>query len=196
MRITNEIERISQQTEEFLNENPAQFRFQDLKASLSKVKPESMLTKSDTTLSNAYNTIKEGMIDKLEELKPETTADLWKARIELDNLFEREVGGKAWDDIRVSAAKEAYWDLREAINNFIANRTPEETFRENLETLHHLYEAAENIAERNYKLIGTVANQRFWANHPLLKTIGKAAAGIGAGALGWREIKKLLGTSQ
>lgn len=188
VRLQKEIERISEEViTPHLQKNPAPFRMQDLKGSLTKTQPESILTKRDITLKNAYDSVKEGIISELDIIQPKTTYDLWEARKALDIVFEREVGTRAWTDVHMPAATEAYRDMRRTINAFIANRTPGTTYKDGLSKLSYLYDAAENIATKNWRLLGTNILTRLWKMHPTFRVIlkyvvpgGLIGAGIGS----------------
>lgn len=147
----------------------------------------SLSVKSDATLNNIFKNVKRASKDIVLE-NADDNYRLWRSRIELDNLLEREFPNIFQNPEKATAVKDAYLKIRKSINNFIGVRTigADKGFISNLRELNNLYTARWNLAEKSYKLLNTSAFKRFFKIHPLIKKITTGAALAGGGAALYR----------
>ncbi len=135
--------------------------------------------KADPVLQKTYDLARQSMIDELDK-KPKTMLGLWEARKSFDNVAERQVGNLDPLSEKASAIKQAVLDTRRAVNDYIAENTPngDENFKAQLKTLSNMYEARGNIAEQNYKLLDKNVVQRWIKQNPSKAKLLKYGLGV------------------
>jgi len=137
-----------------LRGNNTIFNKSQVRSALDETKEESrVIFGTDKTLEKNYDAVIDEFIRVLDK-HPKNLEGLWAARIEFDkiikkkfpNVFEK-FGG---DTVRSNAIQ----DVREAANNFIAQKLPEgSAFREELFTISDMYKARKNVARSAAELI-------------------------------------------
>lgn len=105
----------------FLQENPSPYNWSELNTYMgAKMKPSSMIRPGGDE-DYAFNAIKKNALDIIKNYPP-TTEGIQKARIEIDDMIEREFGSAIWDRTgtkpMATGAKEAALKVRTALNDF------------------------------------------------------------------------------
>lgn len=182
VNINGEIERISEtEITPFLRSNPSAFNKKTLNSYIQGNIEIPNFIKADATLQKTYDLTRQSMLDVVDKY-PKTMEGLWKARKEFDAIVERQLGNLDPLSEKASAARQAVLDTRRAVNDFIADSTPngDEMFKAKLKDLSLKYEARGNIAEQSYKLLNKNAIERFIKNNPKkAKAIKYALEGLG-----------------
>ena len=179
-------DRIAQISEEgvkpFLKANNYTYSNKSLSAKLNAIDPPD-LVKSDKVLENAYDLVRKRVLKTVSQ-GDQSMEGLWESRKGLDSTMEREFGEALWNPENALhvPVKRAYLDMRRALNEFIVENIGEGggEYAELLRKEHLLYEAAQNMAEQSYKLLGKSGWVRFWSQHPSLNRVGQISGGLGA----------------
>jgi len=178
----------------FLEQNPAIYNRNVLKGALTKVKDEKLgFLKTDAQAAKIYDHIIDEALRIANEQPKKDMLGLWRSRIDFDNQIEKNFGDKVLkDETARSARDEAIKKVRGALNDFVSNHTPDNTFRQYMKELSHSYTAIDNIAEKAYaeKILQNSKVQSFFKKHPVAKEAAKYAAG---GVVGGTLISKALG---
>lgn len=146
--VRGKIESSSEKVGEKLRGNNTIFNTNQVRAKLGETKEGSrVIFGTDKALEKNYDAVIDEFIRILDK-NPKTLEGLWKTRKEFDvvikkkfpNVFEK-FGG---DTVRSNAIQ----DVREAANNFIAEKLPKgSAFREELFTISDMFTARKNIAK-------------------------------------------------
>jgi len=117
--INNEIERVAEsEVRPFLQENQNPFNLFELEEYLGRTKiPQ--LFKTDKALSQTYARVRKEVL-KVAARYSNNLEGLWDARKEIDDMIERQFGDAVFGTPQYSAVKRAAIDMRNGINNFIA----------------------------------------------------------------------------
>lgn len=180
-----------------LKSNKTLLNVQTTSERLRQIQP-TRLIKSDVSLSNTYEQVKELMLEKIAEnandVKSIGSNELWEARKAFDRDVERQFGAAIFNPEKNSAVKQAIQDVREQINTILGEVNPQ--YRSQIKKLSNMYTARDTIAENNYKILFGESNRvsRFLGNHPaatraLKKTAGIVATGLIGGSAA-REVLK------
>lgn len=163
-----------------LRANPRIFNTNTLRSKLDSTEIP-LAFKADPVMENTYGLIKDTMM-KVVNRYPKTMEGLWNARKEFDRLAEKEFGDLAFTDPKRNLVKRALQDVRRNVNDFIADEIGDGVFRQNMRKLSNIYESVDNIAETNWKIMGTNRFQRLLKKYPTTLKIlfgGTAIAGLG-----------------
>lgn len=164
-----------------LEANKSFFNPNILNSRLSKVEVP-RLFRTDKVLENTYNEVRKMMLESAVKF-PKNKIGLYDARIDFDQAVKREFGDVAFDDPKRSVIRRAIQDMRREVNDIIGEDIPDELFKKQLKKQTDIYDAAENIAEKNNNIIDTNALQRWLKANPtkanILKYVVPTAAGTG-----------------
>lgn len=176
--INQEISRISEEEiAPALKARPAPFNTNQIRAKLNKIEMPTMF-KTDPQLEKTYSLVKDTALKVINE-HPQTTEGLWEARKAIDNEIQKQFGPAIFNPEKSSAVKQAVSDVRQTINDYIAQSHPE--FTDQMSKLSNMYEARSRIADANYKEIIDKANKitRWIKDNPKkAKAIGLTGATI------------------
>lgn len=190
-KVNKAIEDISEtQVTPFLKNNPRTFNIATIESKLNAIEPPDII-KSDVTLKNTYNLVRQRMIETIRKGKKDMFG-LWGSRKEFDNIVADQFGDIIYSSEKNTAVKRGVLDMRRAVNEFIGESVGDSNFSEYMNQLNNMYIARHNIAEKSYKLFETTARQRFFQSHPLLKKVTQTTAIGGAGAVGGIGASKLI----
>lgn len=185
--VNSEIGRISDmEIRPFLQRNPSIYNNNQLNSYIREKVDMPNFIKADPVLQRTYELARESMMEEAKK-SPHTMEGLWDARIKFDNVAERQLGSLAPMSEKASAIKQAVLDTRRAVNDYIAENTPngDINFKGQLRDLSHKYEARTNIAEQNYKLLDKNAIERWAKQNPQKASMVKAGLGVaGLGVAG------------
>jgi transposase len=179
----NIMEKIASQDEEvgkFLKENNGIFSKGELKNYIL----EKIDDVSDVTVDqNRINTLKKTLVENFSEnLDKNDIESLWKARKEFDSTIEKAFTGSP--TLQNTIKKE----FRNAVQDYIADRTPEGVYKEYMRDMRSLYNLHETVATKASKEKGINAIQLWIKNNP-----NKAKAiGWGTGLIGAQQAYELL----
>ena len=185
--VNREISRVSRESlAPILQNNKAIYNSNILKSKLNDIELPISL-KADPILERSYNLMREKAL-KIIDKHPKTMEGLWRARQEFDALAERELGQVAFTSPQNSPLRKAILDTRTAMNDIVAERVGPE-YSKLLKDLSNKYRAVDNIAEKNYKLLGEKGFKRWRLKHPrktrMLKRAGQVGLGVaGVGGIG------------
>lgn len=178
------IVKVSQETEDFLNKNPKKIYKKVLEKQLDKIKPAEWI-KTEKSIHNSYNSAKGWVVRQLKAKGAMTNLDLWNFRKELDIGFQNQFGSKAWNFESANAAKKAYLQQRQIINEFITKGTQVTgDFADNMSLLHNYYLAKESLSTWAPAVYGKTGWEIFWKTHPVWAKGIKGAAVVAGGAWG------------
>lgn len=181
INVNQEIGRISEkEIKPFLQKNPAIFNKKTLNAHLQSTVQPADFIRADPVLQNTYNLARQRMLDVVDR-HPKNMEGLWEARKEFDAIAEKQLGNLDPTSEKATAIKQAVLDTRAAVNDFIAQNTPngDEVFKGKMKTLSHMYSARSNIAEQNYKLLDKNAIERWAKQNPgKAKLLGKITGSV------------------
>lgn len=187
--VNKEIARISvKEVKPFLEANSKKLYPNVLTKKLEAVEPATLI-KTDRTLENTFDLVKRRIIEVV-VAKADDTPSLWDTRIDIDGLMKKEFGDRLFDPDKNFAVKDAYLKMRRAINDLIAQQTPNKTFINQMKKLSNMYIARQNIAENSWRLLETNAFQRFLKSHPALVKGFKWTTILGGGGYGLRRLLK------
>jgi len=168
--------------EPLLKTNQTPLKMSELKNFIDETAKPSELIKATNT-QKTFDKIKNYMLGVVKENATDNYT-LWKARTKIDNAFKKEFGEALYNPNSPAhlPVKEAYSKIRRAINEYISYTTPttDESFLDLMKELSNMYDAVDNIALKNYKIVGTSLLKRFSQRHPLLTQTAKYGA-IGYG---------------
>lgn len=82
------------------------------------------LFSANKTQNNTYNAVRETVLDVVNKYEP-TPEGLWKARIEVDKRIQEQFGDAVFDSPQGSAVRRAALDMRQGINDFMAELVSE-----------------------------------------------------------------------
>jgi len=189
-KVNDAISTISEkQVKPFLQQSPRPFNVATLESKLRAIEPPDII-KSDATLKNTYNLIRDRMIGTVKKSK-KTMDGLWDARKEFDNIIGDQFGDIIYSSEKNTAVKRGVLDMRRAVNDFIGDSIGNSQFKDYMSQLSNMYVARHNIAEKSYKLFETTGIQRFFQTHPLLKKGVKYGGYGAAGVVGGTVATKL-----
>lgn len=183
-RLNNEIARIAkEELEPFLQANPRAFNAQTINSRLKTLKMPDLF-RTDKTLENTYNLVRQRMMGAIER-NPKTMEGLWKARKEFDQEVVDQFGDAAFNSNSSQAIKRAVRDMRSQVNDYIADEIGGTDFKQYMKRLSNIYAVRDNVAEKAYKQLGTTRFKRWWDKlSPTQKTLVLTGAGsIGAGKI-------------
>lgn len=196
IKINDEIGRISEQEiKPVLRANKALASNQKVSTIINNIEP-TRLIKSDASLNNTYNQVKELMLEKIgqnaKNAKGIDSEGLWNARKQFDHAVEDQFGDAVYNPEKNSAVKAAVRDIRDKVNDMVGQLNP--TFKPQIRKISNMYHARDNIAEQNYKLLIGGANKltRFFSEHPKTTSILKKGGAIaGAGLVGEGVLRRI-----
>lgn len=148
-------------------------------ANLDKMKTP-LSFKADPILEKTYQNAKDTFMG-IAQKNDGTVSGLWDARKQFDKLIYKEYGSKAFDDPTKNAAFQAMSDVRNNINNFIADKSGNSTFKTAMQKLSNIYDARDNIALKNNSIVGTTRYGRvskILKDNPIISTAGATAGAI------------------
>jgi hypothetical protein len=135
-----------------------------------------VLLAGDDAAKRAY----EGILDtfmRVVDKHPKNVSGLLNARKEFDRIAEAGMKNVFGDGVQ-SARKQAILDIRRLANEYIEDQIPVgDAMKAVLRQQTLLYEAAENIAARKARNVGTNRFTQFIKRHPTATKIGGAAVG-------------------
>lgn len=169
----------------FLEQNPGIYNRNTLKGTLDTLKSAKPLDlKNDAQLNKVYDQVIDEMLRAADGQETKNLLGLWRGRIDFDQAVKRQFRDKVLTEEARSARDIAIRDVREAVNDYIASNTPDDTFRNLMSKLSDMYSARDNIAEKAVTEIGKSKIRRYLDARPLLKETLKYGAGVaGGGAL-------------
>ncbi len=171
-----------------LEKNNAIFNTSQLSSKLRSIEKPPLLV-SDATLNNAYSIAQAKFLDFVNK-QPKKLSGLLKARKEFDVWVEKQFP-KIFDDARYSPLEKAIKDMRNAANDFVAEKLPDGSiYKNSLRKQNLMYDAISNMAEKAYRDVGTSVIDRLSKKYPTATKIikyGGAAGIVGTG------VNKLLG---
>lgn len=179
-RLSEEVGRSSDELREGLRSSNAIWNRNELKSVLNKVE-KPITVKSDKTLSNQAEYLKQAALDLAEKANKKTEGIL-DLRQQLDDLINQEfpnIYDKDLTPMRLYVRQ-----FRQALNDFGASKMPNgmlpngKSVKDTWRYQHLLITAKDNIAEKAPSIGSTVA-KRFGEKYPTLKKVGGVAAGIG-----------------
>lgn len=160
-RLNNEIARVSRdELEPFLKANPRAFNVQTINSVLKKMDMPDLF-KSDQTLKNNYNLVRQRMISAIER-NPKTMEGLWEARKQFDREVADQFGDAAFNSDSKNAVRRAIRDMRNEVNDFMAREIGGNDFKQYMRRLSNIYSVRDNIAEKAVKQLGTNRFSRAW----------------------------------
>lgn len=182
-KVNTAIEKEATQLSEGLKKTGAIWNRNQVVGRLAQIEPEKAF-KSDATITNAYNIVKNKMIDVVEKQKSGTLDALLNARKEFDKFVQQELPN-IYSREQMTPFKKAILDTRNALNQMIEERLPEgklpngTSFRESLRKQSLLFDARENIAAKAPKL-GEYSNPivKFAKDHPYMTGAAEAAGAL------------------
>lgn len=180
VNINSEIARISEQEiRPFLQKNAAPFNSKTLNSYIEANTTPPDYIKADPVLQKTYDLARQRMVEVAGKGKMNMEG-LWDARKEFDNIAEKQIGSLDPTSEKVTAIKQAVLDTRRAVNDFIGDNTPggDANFKAKMKQLSNMYEGRGNIAEANYKTIGTNVLQRWAKANPTKANLLKYGVGF------------------
>lgn len=179
----NVMEKIASQDEEvgkFLRSNNSIFNSGELKNHiLEKLSDISDVTVDPARIENLKTTMINNFVGTLKKNDMES---LWNARKEFDQAIEKAFSGSP--SLQNTIKKE----FRNAVQDFIADRTPEGVYKGYMKDMRNLFNLQETIATKASKEKGINAIQLWIKNNP-----NKAKAlGWGAGLIGAQQVYEVL----
>lgn len=169
--IIDEISKKDKEVGVFLKKNNGIFNTGELKNSLTK-KLENIddLTVDETRL----NKLKQNTINNfLKSLKKNDMENLWKSRKEFDRTIEKAFSGSP--NLQNTIKKE----FRNAIQDFIAERTPDEVYKTSMKEMSQLFNLKDITNQKAIKEKGMNAIQLWVKKHPTRTKIIGGVAGTG-----------------
>ncbi len=186
-RINHEISNISEkEIKPFLDANPATFNSNQIGKHIDGVAAKMpKLFKSDATMQNTYRNVGEVMKEVIAESK-HTSSGLWDALKTFDRKVEKEFPN-LYEGNSNQVVKSAVSDYRRAIQNYIADNTPNGTveFKQKIQRLGNMFDARHNIAEAHNDILKSHSISR------LIKKYPKTATALGT--IAGYQSSKLLG---
>lgn len=183
--LRKEIGRISEsEIRPYLKANDAIFNENIINSRLKKIETPDLF-KADPVMDRTYNLVRQRAMDVIKKNKKNMTG-LLDARQEFDRLVDKEFP-RLYDSERDTVIKRAITDMRNEMNDFIADSLPEGAakFKGKLRQQSLMYEAIENIAEKGRGEVGTTKLQRFGKRHPRLKQAAQIGGSVAVGAQGY-----------
>lgn len=160
-RLNNEIIRISkEELEPFLRESPRAFNVQTINSRLKSLEMPDLF-KTDKTLQNTYNLVRQRMLSSIES-NPKTMEGLWKARKQFDQEVQEQFGDAVFNSEKNTAIKRAIRDMRNQVNDYIADEIGGTEFKDYMKKLSNIYVVRDNVAEKAWKQLGTTKFSRWW----------------------------------
>jgi hypothetical protein len=164
-----------------LDAHPTIFNKKQVRSYIAKFQasPErQILLAGDEAAQKAYNGVLDTFMSVVDR-KPKTLAGLLEARKEFDSIAEKSIKAIFADGGTITARKQAVLDIRRLANQYIEDALPEgDAMKEVLHQQNLLFEAAENIATKGAKKVGTSAATRAIQKvKPVLPLVGGGIAG-------------------
>lgn len=174
------------EVENYLKANPRAFNTNQVSNKLNSLEMPDLF-KTDESLEKTYNLVRQRMIERI-KANTHDMEGLWKARKEFDSLVEDQFGDAVFDTEKNTAIKRAIKDMRNSVNDYIAESIGDDTFKKMMRDMSNVYEARYNIAEKAYDAFKTSKWARWKKENPgwfkVLIGLGSAAGLGGATALG------------
>ena len=182
--IKNGIKETAEKVGSFLNKNKVGYSPEKLINKIDTIQPPKLITPENATAVQGAKDIAKDIITLTEP----NNASLWKARIVFDNEIEAAKKGTL-DPSRISSINLTVRQIRRTMNAYIAEITKGGIeFTNQMKRMTDMYDAVENIAEKNYQLL------QAGKNIPLFKGLLKEGLKYGgaaiAGGLVGREVFK------
>lgn len=168
-----------------IKQNDIDFNLDELTQRIDQHEAPIML-KSDQTMDNAYNIIKQRLVDLVKK-RGNKTSNVLDARVDLDNLVERELGD-IYKDQRMTPLKQAVRDFRSILNDFVAEKVPDANVKGSLTRQSRMYDAIDGMSSNATKDVGKNMLQRFGDKYPRLKTAAKYGGAAALGKLGFDKL--------
>lgn len=169
----------------FLRKNNGIFNTGELKNHLTKnLEDITDLTVDEGRLGKA----KESLVNSfLTGLKKNDMESLWTARKEFDKSIEKAFSGSP------TVQKEVKIALRNAVQDFISDRTPEGVYKATMKDMSDLFRLQDNVARKATKGRGTNEIVSWLRKHPNISQIlgWATATGLGGGLIGTMVGKSL-----
>lgn len=175
----NVMEKISQEDEAvgtFLRQNNGIFNTGELKNSIA----EKLKDVTDVAIPESrVNKLKKDITDNfLKSLQKNDMESLWQARKEFDQQIESAFSGSP------SLQKEVKKKFRNAVQEFIAERTPDDVYKSKMKDMSDLFDIEETLAMKAAKEKGRAAWMQWVKDNPAkAKIIGYGATAVGGAAL-------------
>lgn len=147
--IDNEIGRLANVVQEGLKANNTIFNKNQLKTALGKAKEGSRVVfGTDKTLQSSYDAVIDEMLRQVDETSGNLSG-LLQARKNFDNIINQKFPNLLSSPMGDSARQNAVRDVRQAVNQFIADKLPEgNEFKELLKKQNLMYDAIGNISKK------------------------------------------------
>lgn len=142
------------------------YTYKELGSNLRNIE-RPLLVASDSALNNAYDRVIAKAMD-IAKQSGGKVSDLFEARKTFDQFISEQFPN-LYSSETLTPMRSAVKNIRNGINQFIEDRLPEGSgFRDELLKQSKLFDAAENIAPKAVKEIGTTRLGRFAGRHPLI----------------------------
>lgn len=180
----NVMEKISAEDEAvgtFLRQNNGIFNSGELKNSIA----EKLKDVTDVAIPESrINKLKKDITDNfLKSLQKNDMESLWQARKEFDQQIESAFSGSP------SLQKEVKKKFRNAVQEFIAERTPDDVYKSKMKDMSDLFDIEETLAMKAAKEKGKAAWQLWLKQNPVkAKLLGYGATAAG-GAAAWELVQ-------
>lgn len=189
--INTEIARISEdQIRPTLEANNAIYNRKQLESALTERIKDAPGYAEDEMVKKAYDKAVRTLLQKA-DAQPGTVLGAHDARIAFDKA-ESTIFPRTGDQFRDTLGKQAMRDVRDAANDFIGSKLPDNVrteFESARKLQSKMFHARNNIGKAGAKTLGKNAIKRLLESHPWLKK----ATEYGAAIYGLEEGKKLLG---
>lgn len=164
-----------------LQANPRAYNFTTLNAKL-RDQEIPLSIQSDANLAKTYDLVR-GKLLEIAQKHPGNMEGLWDARKEFDQVIQREFGDLAFEDPRRVAVRKAILDMRRNVNNFISDEVGDDVFSQSMKKLSNMYEARDNIIEKNWRKFNSGSVKRLMSRHPVLfgGAVGIAGSAVAGG---------------
>lgn len=175
--IANEIESRDEEVGKFLRKNNGIYNTGELRNNImNRLKNIDDLTVSEDRIIKAKNNIVDNFMKSLEKNDMET---LWQARKKFDRQIENAFKGSP------TLQKEMQKEFRNAVQEFIAEKTPDGIYKKAMKEMTDLFKLKDNVLDKSAYERKLGAIQKLMEEHPnktkLLEILG---AGIGLTVLG------------
>lgn len=177
--ITNLFDEISKKDDEvgsFLRQNNGIFNSGELKNSLkSSMKDITDISIDEKVINRNKQRLIDNFINKLDKNDMES---LWKARKEFDREIEKSFTGSPTLQNKIKR------EFRNSIQNFIADRTPDEVYKTSMKEMSNLYKLERLLKVKANSEKGRSAIRLWMKNNPIkTKIIGIGAPSLVGGAM-------------
>lgn len=175
--IQNKVSELDQNVGQFLRQNNGIFNTGELKNAMkASIADINDLTVNPKALEKAKTNVVDAFVKGLNTNNME---NLWMARKEFDRQIEKAFSGS------YSIQKELKMALRNSIQDFIAERTPDNVYKNSMKEMSNLIRV-QGTLENKFAQAKGFNSIKAWAeaNPTKAKAIGATAATIGAGSVG------------